>query len=309
MAFYKPDNIMASIHIIQKRIDRLVYIVNLISTILFLEFYGYMIYSRMDDSYVRVGIYSILSLILIISLVFDIILYPGNSKIKNFLDKRKYKLHKKIKTRTINIIKFIVKAFSIAYATYELVIIDNSTMKLLTLIFSYSILIIQIAIYFAADILAKYWNYLYLGIMADYDELIIPIAHPLAKGQIREANNLIMTQKEKEIIEEINNQKKEDKATAKQNLIVKKEIANSARKNAKEIQKEKNKLFEIAMYCFNNNDKNVEDISKKFKISIDKAYEFLNVILEKGIITVTPNNSIAFLITNVNEIKKLIFSN
>ena len=35
-----PDYTLASIHIIKKRIERIVFIVNVVSTILFLAFYG-----------------------------------------------------------------------------------------------------------------------------------------------------------------------------------------------------------------------------------------------------------------------------
>ena len=209
MSMLKPDNTLASVHIIQKRIERVVFVVSIISTVLFLSFYAYMIYSRINDSIANTIIYSIMSVILVVSLVFDTIFYIKSIKPLDYKEEKEAKQQKILKRRIVNSIKVIVKLSSLGYATYELIAIDNSSMKLFTLIFSYGIFAIQIISYFVADFTSKYFNYLYLGVTKDLEELY-PIIHPLRGDEIIKANNDHLTQKELKILDEINDQKEED---------------------------------------------------------------------------------------------------
>ncbi len=219
-----PDYTLASIHIIKKRIERIVFIVNVVSTSLFLAFYGYMIYSRIHDSLANTIIYSIMGTILIVSLMFDIVFYKKSKENMNFLEKKKVNEDKRLKKEIVNIIKVVVKISSLGYATYELIAIDSSTIKMLTLILSYALFAFQIIVYIIADLIYKYFKYLYIGVSKDLDE-INPILHPLSYKDIREANEQIMTDRDKAILEEINEQRIIDKDVSQNDIKLKQEMA------------------------------------------------------------------------------------
>lgn len=232
MAMLSPDYTLASVHIVMRKISKIVFIVNIISTILFLAFYGYMIYSRINDSIANTVIYSLMGTILIVSLIFDIIFYKNSKIDMNFLEKRKMASDKKIKTEIVTIVKTIVKIASLVYATYELIAVDSGTMKLLTLILSYILFAIQIIIYFIAATINNYYNYLYIGFSKDIDELAL-ILHPLSKEEIREANKQLMSDRDKEILEEIEEQRKIDEKVSKKNIDLKINMANNGEKDTK----------------------------------------------------------------------------
>ena len=69
------DNTIAAINLVKFKIERVIFYINLVTTFLFLLFYAYMIFSR-KDIIANVVIYSVMAVILIVSSVFDIILYP-----------------------------------------------------------------------------------------------------------------------------------------------------------------------------------------------------------------------------------------
>lgn len=217
---------LAAVHIIQKRIARVVLVISLISTFVFISFYSYMIYTRVNNSSPHIIIYSTMILILVISTIFDIIFYPGNNKIMDLIEKRRLIKHKTLKRHIINTVKVIVKAFSLAYATYELVNVDNTTGKLLSLIVSYSTFVVQILSYFIADFFYKYSEYLILAIKEDKNGILKLSLEARAAEEMR-------TDSEKAILKEINDQIKEDSKTKKKDdEIRKKAIANKWRKRA-----------------------------------------------------------------------------
>ena len=231
MAMLSPDYTLASVHIVMRKISKIVFIVNIISTILFLAFYGYMIYSRINDSIANTVIYSLMGTILIVSLIFDIIFYKNSKIDMNFLEKRKMASNKKIKTEIVTIVKTIVKIASLVYATYELIAVDSGTMKLLTLILSYILFAIQIIIYFIAATINNYYNYLYVGFSKDLDE-INQIIHPFSVEE-REANRQLRTERAKEIFKEIEEQRQLDEKVSRINKDIKINIANNGKKNKK----------------------------------------------------------------------------
>ena len=232
MAKLSPDYTLASVHIIIKKIERIVFIVNIIATILFLAFYGYMIYSRMNESIANTIFYSLMGTVLIVSLVLDIIFYKNSRDIMNFLEKGKMSSNKKTKTLIITIVKTIVKVASLTYATYELIAIDSTTMKFLTLILSYILFAIQLIIYFVVNAICNYYKYLYIGFSKDIDELAF-ILHPLTKEEIREANRQLMSKKDKEILDEIEEQRKIDAKVSKINKDIKINMAHKGKKDKK----------------------------------------------------------------------------
>lgn len=232
MAMLSPDYTLASVHIIIKKIEKIVFVVNIISTILFLTFYGYMIYSRINDSIPNTIIYSLMGTILIVSFIFDIIFYKNSRGNMNFLEKRKMSSNKRTKRMIVTIVKTIVKMASLAYATYELIAIDNSTMKILTLILSYILFVIQMIIYFIAVTICNYYNYLYLGFSKDIDELAV-FLHPFTKEEIRESNRQLMSEKDKEMLEEIEEQRIIDAKVSKINKDIKINMANKGKKDKK----------------------------------------------------------------------------
>lgn len=229
MAMLSPDYTLASVHIVKQKIERIVFIVNIISTILFLAFYGYMIYSRMDVI-ANIVIYSTMGTILMVSFIFDIYFYRNTKITMNFLEKKKMASNKKLKKEIVNIIKVIVKIASLGYATYELIVIDSSPQKMLTLTLSYILFAVQIIIYLVADAIYRYYTYIYIGIFKDLDELT-PLLHPIMKEEIREANRQLMSEKDKEMLKEIEAQRKIDIEVSKTNKDLKISMGNTGDKN------------------------------------------------------------------------------
>lgn len=218
------DNTIAAINLVKFKIERVIFYINLVTTFLFLLFYAYMIFSR-KDIIANVVIYSVMAVILIVSSVFDIILYPGNERMLNFLDKKHFRFLKNLKRNVIAIVKLVVKLASLGYATYELIAIDSSTTKLMTLIGSYSVLLFQIMIYFIADLAGKYANYVFVGFNKDLDDSgILYILDKTQKDRVR-ANEILRTDKEKEILAEIEKQKEIDAKVKQENNMLNHQIA------------------------------------------------------------------------------------
>ena len=218
------DNTIAAINLVKFKIERVIFYINLITTFLFLLFYAYMIGSRYTII-ANVVIYSVMSVILIVSSIFDIMLYPGNERMMDFLEKRHFKWLKNLKRNVISIIKIVVKMASIGYATYELIAIDSSTTKQMTLIASYSVLLFQILIYFIADLVGKYAKYIFVGVNKDLDDSgILYVLDKTQRDRVI-ANDILRTDKEREILAEIEKQKEIDLKVKTENNIINHQIA------------------------------------------------------------------------------------
>ena len=201
------DNTIASINLIRNKIEKTLFIISLITTAIFFGFYGYMIYANVvSGGLVRMIVYIVLMAVLIVSTVFDIILYPGKRQKMNFLDKKKFSEARRLKRKTILIIKTIVKAISIGYALYEILAIDSSPSKVAIITLSAAAFLIQIIIYFISDLIILYANYLMTGINLDLEESGAYVLINKDAKDIIKANQMIRTKSDEQLIEEIKKQ-------------------------------------------------------------------------------------------------------
>ena len=222
------DNTIASINLIRNKIEKTLFIISLITTIVFFGFYGYMIYSNVVNSgLVRMIVYIVLMAVLIVSTIFDIILYPGKKQKMNFLDKKKFSEARRLKRNTISIIKTIVKAISIGYALYEILAIDSSPSKVAIITLSTAAFLIQIIIYFISDLIILYANYLMTGINLDLEESGAYVLINKDAKDIIKANQMIRTKNDEQLIEEIKKQAEIDKQVRINDVNLKKNMVHN----------------------------------------------------------------------------------
>lgn len=220
------DNTFASINLIRQKIEKTLFVISLLTTAIFFGFYGFMIYSNIiNNGLVRMIVYIVLTVVLIVSTIFDIVLYPGKKNKMNFLDKKKFNIARKVKRNTILIIKTIVKAISIGYALYEILAIDSSPSKIVILVFSASAFLIQIIIYFISDLIILYANYLMIGLNLDLEESGAYLLINKDAKDIIKANQMVRTKDEKQIIDEIKKQAQIDKQIKINDVNLKKDMA------------------------------------------------------------------------------------
>ena len=222
------DNTIASINLIRNKIEKTLFIISLITTIVFFGFYGYMIYSNVVNSgLVRMIVYIVLMAVLIVSTIFDIILYPGKKQKMNFLDKKKFSEARRLKRNTISIIKTIVKEISIAYALYEILAIDSSPSKVAIITLSAAAFLIQIIIYFISDLIILYANYLMTGINLDLEESGAYVLINKDAKDIIKANQMVRTKSDEQLIEEIKKQAEVDKQVRINDVNLKKNMVHN----------------------------------------------------------------------------------
>lgn len=204
------DYSRAAINIIKRRIENITLFVSIISFIIFLGFYGFMIYSK-HDSVVNVITYAILAFLLIVSTTLDIILFKASRKEMNFLEKKNFNLLKKLKRNSLLIFKLVVKLFSIGFAIFEIIRYDDhSTGRIIGVSFAILALAFQLIIHYLACFINDCINYIVLGLEADVDNSGILFLVDKNKHEKTASNELLRTRSEEKILEELEEQKKKD---------------------------------------------------------------------------------------------------
>ena len=221
------DNTLASVNLIKSKIEKNLFFMNLATSIIFLAFYGYMIYSNIvSNGIARIIVYISLTVILIISMIFDIMFYPGKARDLSFIAKKKMKQNKKLKRNIVLSIKVIIKAFSLGYALYEIVSIDSSTSKVILLALSAFAFVFQIIFYFISDLVVKYADYLILGIHLDIENSGAYVLINKDGRDIIKANQQLRDKEENAMIEEIQAQAEIDKRNRLNDVALKKQMVN-----------------------------------------------------------------------------------
>ncbi len=201
------ENTMAAINIVKFRVERVLFYVGVISSAVFLLFYVSMIYSSIvSDKLTHIIVYSLLGLILVASSVFDIILYPGKKIRMNFIERKKFNDAKTLKRNITMMVKTGVKLFSLGYALFELLTIDATRLRIITLVLSFTAFVIQTIIYFISTLIIRYSNYLYIGFKQDMEMSGVFNFIDKDNREIIKANELLRTDGERKIIEEISKQ-------------------------------------------------------------------------------------------------------
>lgn len=204
------DYSKAAINIIKHKIENITFFVSIITTLVFLGFYGFMIYTK-HDSVVNIVIYSVLSFLLIASTILDIIIFSASRKEMNFLKRRNFVLYKKVKRNSLLIFKLVIKLFSIGYAIFIVARYGETTGRIISIVMSIVALIVQLAIHFIACFVTDCINYMVLGITMDVDNSGILFLVDKNKHEKTASNEYLRTKSDKKILEELEAQMAKDK--------------------------------------------------------------------------------------------------
>lgn len=202
------DYSKAAINIIKHKIENITLAVNIIATVIFLGFYGFMIASKTD--LVNIIIYSVLSFLLLASSTLDILLFAASRRKMNFLEKRSFNWYKKFKRTSILIFKLVIKVFSIGYAVFIIIKYGQTTSRLLGVAISTVALIIQLAVHYLGCFITDCINYVAIGLTMDVDNsgiLFLVDKNQKAKST---TNEILRTKSDKKIIEDLEKQKEKD---------------------------------------------------------------------------------------------------
>ena len=205
------DYSKAAINIIKRRIENITLFVNIFAAIVFLGFYGFMIYSN-HKSVVSIIIYSVLALLLIVSTIFDIIIFMASRREMNFLEKRTFTLYKKIKRNSLLIFKTVIKLFSIGYAIFIIATTAEgaTTGRVISVAASIVALLIQLGIHYLACFITDCINYMVVGVTQDVDNSGILFLVDKNKQAKNVTNEMLRTKSDKKILEELEKQKEKD---------------------------------------------------------------------------------------------------
>ena len=203
------DYSKAAINIIKRKIENITFGVSIISTIIFLIFYGFMIYSK-NDSIVNIVIYSVLTLLLIVSTILDIIIFRVSRKEMNFIERKTFSLYKKVKRDSLLIFRLVIKVFSIGYAIFIIAKYGQTTGRIITVVMSIVALAIQLIIHFIACFVTDCINYMVIGITTDVDNSGILFLVDKNKQEKKMSNEFLRTKSDKKILEDLEKQKEKD---------------------------------------------------------------------------------------------------
>ena len=203
------DYSKAAINIIKHKIENITLFVSIFTTIVFLGFYAFMIYSK-NDSVVNIIIYSTLSFLLIVSTIFDIIIFNMGRKEMNFLKKRSFQVFKKIKRNSLLIFKLVIKLFSIGYAIFIIIHYGQTTGRIISVAAGIVALIVQLSVHFIACFITDCINYMVIGVTYDVDNSGILFLVDKNKQAKTVSNEFLRTKSDQKIIEELERQKEKD---------------------------------------------------------------------------------------------------
>lgn len=208
------DYSKAAINIIKHKIENITLFVSLFTTIVFLGFYAFMIYTK-NDSIVNIIIYSVLTLLLILSTIFDIIIFNMGRKEMNFLKKRSFNVLKKIKRNSLLWFRLVIKLFSIGYAVFIVIKYGSTTGRVISIASGILALIVQLAVHFLAGFITDCINYMVIGVTQDIDNSGILFLVDKNKHEKNISNEYLRTKSEERIIEELEAQKEKDSQVKK----------------------------------------------------------------------------------------------
>ena len=283
-------NTYAAFNLIKIKTEDRIFIFSVIVTTIFLFFYGYLIYLNVNVfSLWHIIVYSVLSLLLIVSLVFNLVLNPIRKKKMSTKEKQKRKNIIDKEKNIVMLIQTLTKLASLGYMLFEIITIDSSLQRVLPFSASAIALIFQILFTYISRLFVEYYDILLIGINKDIKNSgIIDILDE--KKVVKEplyVSTGVNENKVSKISKDINKQVKDD-------IDVK-------NKNKKDY------LFGIAKFCLMEPRKK-EDVMKKYDIPPSTTDNQLEKLSCLGILTVKEDTFIEMIITDVVKIKELIYN-
>lgn len=279
----------AAINLIKLKTENRIFAVSTFVSLIFLGFYGYLIYLNVADYSLRhIIIYSVLGVLLLVSLGFNIALNPMRKRKKTAKDKKKDKKIKDVEKNVVLVISTLTKLASLGFMLYDIITVDSSLKHLVPFGCSTLALIFQLLFAYITRLFTSYYDILLVGIESDIKDSgiidIISETHFL-NDPLNPAN---MDKNKKEKI--------------KENLKVQVDINNDIK-----IRNKKSVLFDLAKYCFDNQ-RTIDDVINEFEMLPSIALGKLNELKKMGIIDNATDNPIKVIIDDINEIKKIIYS-
>ncbi len=282
-------NTYAAFNDVRQRTEKRIFIFSSLVSIIFLGFYGYLIYLNIDVYSLRhIIVYSVLSVLLITSLFFNIVLNPMRKKMMSTEQKIKRERNISIEKNIILLLTTLTKLVSLGYMLFEIITIDSSIKRLIPFALSTLALTVQILVNYISRLIVNYYKTILVGINEDI-----------------KASGIIETLTGKDIIkEQINVASGVDEKSAKQ---IKERLDNQIKvDNSVKEKNNKDLLFNISRYLVVNNPISLEDYKNKYKFSPTKEKDTLHHLTDLGIITIK-SKKIEVQITDLNTIKDLIY--
>ena len=279
----------AAFNLIKIKTENRIFIFSSIVTLIFLGFYGYLIYLNIDVYSLRhIIVYSVLSVLLIVSLGFNITFHPMKKRKMSNKEKKKRRNIIEFEKNIVMLIQILTKLTSLGFMLHEIITIDSSLKRLLPFGASTLALVIQILVTYISRLFISYYDILLVGI--DNDIKNTGIIDILSEKKVIKDPIYISTgvneSKVNKISTDISNQASIDKDVKD--------------KNKKEF------LFDIAIYCLVDL-RTKEDIMNAYDLQPSIVDAQLEKISDKGILRVNEDKTIEMLITDVNQIKELIY--
>ena len=279
----------AAFNLIKIKTENRIFVFSLLVSLIFLGFYGYLIYLNVDVYSLRhIIIYSILSALLLVSLVFNIFFHPIRKMKMSSKEKKKRKNILEIEKNIVMLIQALTKIASLGFMLFEIITIDSSLKRLLPFGFSTLALILQVLITYISRLFIYYYEILLVGI--DKDIKNSGIIDILSDNNVIKDPINVSTEVNDNRVNKISD-------NISQQIDIDKSVS---AKNKKDF------LFEITKYCLVSPRKK-EDIIFQYKLSPSIANNQLDKLINLGIIKINVDTTIEMLITNVDKIKELIY--
>ena len=279
----------AAFNLILVKTENRIFAFSFIVSLIFLGFYGYLIYLNIDVYSLRhIIIYSILSALLLISLVFNIFFHPIKKRKMSIKEKKKRKNILEIEKNVVMLIQTLTKIASLGFMLFEIITIDSSLKRILPFSLSVIALVAQILVTYISRLFVYYYEILLVGI--DKDIKNSGIIDILAEKKILKDSIYVSTGVNESRVKRIGND------------------INSQVDNDNDV-KEKNKkdhLYDLSLYCLTET-RNKGDIMNKYDLQPSIVDNQLEKLSELGIITIKEDTTIEMLITDAVKIKKMIY--
>ena len=281
----------AALSEIRIKTETRLFVFGAIVSIVFLCFYVYLIYLNIDNYSLRhIIIYSILSVLLIISLIFNIVLNPLRTIEMSKKEKREFKSLKKKGKIILLSLSIATKIVSVGFMLYEIIAIDSSLKRIIPFGVSTFAITMQLLVIYITHLLYDYYSVLTRAIDNDIEAsglMDYLLKEQIIKNPIKLSDGLDANK-----INKLNDRLK------------KRMDSNIVQKN----KNHKETLYEIVEICVNNPNSAVDEIRSKFCYSLKNTYEFLDELRELEVITYKKNKPITILINDLNAIKDKIYN-
>ena len=275
MAIIQLKYTLTSFKILQDDFNRKCKMIDIISKIVFTLFYGYLIYSNIDNLFYLLMNIILFALYILLTVLDKTYKNNQNKHTYNRREKERYK-ESRIKTfRVIKSFKYIINATTCIIAIYQIIKSNYMTISMLFSIISICILIVKLFLELISHYLNVYFDYFRLAFELDKDESLITSLsleereRKLFKELAELKGESPYTEREAEIVKEIKQKSFNVSILRKQNKAMKKEKKYTYKGKIKNYKNEIKKLKEKQTF-------NVKEVDKQYNDKLIKAKELIS---------------------------------